>query len=256
MPVPVPPHVLITGASSGLGAALAIEYASRGACLTLCGRDAGRLAGVAARCRDKGVPVTECIVDVTDAAAMAQTIIEADARKSLDIVIANAGISAGSGGGESADQAQRIFEVNLFGVLNTALPALAHMQTRRAGNIAVIASMAGFRGLPGAPAYSASKAAVIAYGDALRGLAGKEGVSISVVCPGYVRTPMTDKNDFPMPFLMGAEKAAKIIVNGIARGRKRIIFPKLLYWAMRLLNALPVCISDTIYSAMPSKRNQ
>ena len=162
---------------------------------------------------------------------------EADAQTPLDLVFANAGISAGtSGGAEPADQVRQVMVVNVDGVFNTVLPATEIMTARGKGQIAIISSLAGFRGIPGAPAYCASKAAVMVYGEALRGQLAAEGVEVNVVNPGYVRSPMTDRNDFPMPFLMNSDKAARIIRNGLAQqGPDR--FPWPMVFAVRLLQA-------------------
>lgn len=157
--------VLVTGASSGIGAALALEYAAPGVRLALCGRNAARLEEIAEGCRAKGAAVDARVLSVTDAGALAAWVAEADAAAPLDLVIANAGISAGTGdGAETAEQTRAIFAVNVDGVLNTVLPAIAPMRARRCGQFAIIASVAGFRGLPSAPAYCASKAAVKAWG--------------------------------------------------------------------------------------------
>jgi len=194
-----PRAVLITGATSGIGRALAREYARPGVTLSLCGRDAGRLADVAGTCRGAGAAVDSRILDVTDAAAVRAWIEAADAEAPLDLVIANAGISGGSaGGGEDADAARRIFAVNVAGVMNTVLPAIAPMQERGSGQIALMSSLASFRGLPGAPAYSASKAAVRTWGEALRGALAGDGIEVSVICPGFIETPMTARNRYPI----------------------------------------------------------
>ena len=173
---PHPPGaVLITGASSGIGEALARDYAGPGRFLALSGRDAERLETVAKTCRKFGSQVNAETVDVAERDAMARWIESVDALNPLDLVIANAGTSAGTGGqGESESQARDIFAVNLAGVLNTVWPAITAMRGRGRGQIAIVSSIAGFRGMPGTPAYSASKAAVKAYGEALRGwLAGR-----------------------------------------------------------------------------------
>lgn len=254
-----PRSILITGASSGLGAALAEDYAGPGMALALGGRDRARLDQTAERCRAKGATVAARAIDVTDAAAMADWIAQVDAANPLDLVIANAGISAGTGGGpgveggEPPDQAARIFSTNVDGVRHTALPAIAAMQTRGRGQIAIMSSLAGFRGLPGAPAYSASKAAVRVWGEALRGQLARSGIAVSVICPGYIRTPMTDANRFPMPFLMDAERAARIIRRGLARNRARIAFPWPLYAAVWLLQALPPGWTDGLLARLPAK---
>ena len=251
-----PGAILITGASSGIGAALARAYARPGAFLALAGRDRRRLDAVAAACRDGGARVTAEIVDVTDRAAMARWVGGTDDGHPLDLVIANAGTSAGTGTGgqgEDEEQTRALFAVNVGGVLNTVLPVIPRMRARKHGQIAVMSSVAGFRGLPGAPAYSASKAAVKAYGEALRGWLAADGVRVSVICPGFVKTPMTAGNRYPMPFLMQADRAAAVIRRGLARDKARIAFPRLMYWSMWLLGALPPSIADPLLRKVPRK---
>lgn len=250
-------HVLITGASSGLGRALAEACARPGAVLHLSGRDAGRLAEAAATCRAKGAEVREAVLDVRDAAAMADWIGGAGR---LDLVIANAGVSAGTGGAtEPPDQVRRIFAINVTGVLNTALPAIEAMARQAPGpdgvrgRVAVIASLAAFVAAPGAPAYCATKAAVQRWAEALDASERRRGIRLHAVCPGYVRTPMTAQNPFPMPFLMDAGEAARRTLAGIARGRLRIAYPFPTYALARLAGALPPALRAWIFSRMPDK---
>ncbi len=246
--------ILITGASSGLGAALAEAYAAPGVRLALGGRDAERLDAVAASCRSAGAEVEVAVVDVVDAEATARWVETADDRRALDLMIANAGISAGSRStGESAEQVRRILSVNVDGMVSTVLPAIPRMVGRGRGQIAMMASLAGYRGLPGAPAYCASKAAVKVFGEALRGeLAGK-GVGVSVICPGYIDTPMTQRNRFPMPFLMDAPSAARLIKRRLARNKARIAFPWPMAAAVWLLQALPPGAIDRLLARLPRK---
>ncbi|CAA7614260.1 SDR family oxidoreductase [Magnetospirillum sp. UT-4] len=251
---PRPAAVLITGASSGLGEALALEYARPGAVLFLSGRDAGRLDGVAAACRAKGAEVHPRVLDVADRRSMEAWVEECDDLRPLDLVIANAGISAGtSGGGEGAEQTRAIFAVNVDGVFNTVLPAVARMRPRRAGQIAIMASLAGYRGMPGAPAYCASKAAVKVWGEGLRGWLAPQGIKVSVICPGFVTTRMTAANRFRMPFLMDAPRAAGIMARGLAANRGRIAYP----WPMAFLSwlgaALPDALMERLSRLLPAK---
>jgi short-subunit dehydrogenase len=248
-----PRNILITGASSGLGVALAIHYAKAGNTLYLQGRDAGRLEKVAAQCRLQKAEVHTRIADVTDASAMKEWIEQADV-SGLDLVIANAGISAGMGSdGENSWQVRRIFATNIDGVINTVQPVLPLMLARKSGQIAIMSSLAGIRALPSAPAYSASKACVRYYGEALRGALLRSGVSVSVICPGYIKTPMTDVNNFPMPFIISAEKAARIIAARLAAGRGRIAFPLMLYLPLWWLSCLSQVITDPVFSRLPAK---
>ncbi|TXH33485.1 MAG: SDR family NAD(P)-dependent oxidoreductase [Rhodospirillaceae bacterium] len=250
-----PRHILITGASSGLGAALARAYAGPGRRLFLAGRADDRLAAVADHCRRMGAAVDTTVLDVTDRAAMAAWMIQADDAAPLDLVIANAGISGGTyGGSESEVQVRAIFAANVDGVLNTILPIQPRMEARRRGQIALMASLAGHRGFPSAPAYCASKAAVKVWGEALRGQLAPHGIAVSVVMPGYVKSPMTDANDFPMPFLMPAERAAHIIRDGLARNRARIAFPWPMTMIAWLLGMLHPALTDPCLARLPKKK--
>ena len=250
-----PASILITGASSGIGAALARLYAAEGVSLALGGRDRGRLAAVAAACRSAGADVFEAALDAVDAGAMASWILEADARRPIDLAIANAGISAGNADGtETPAQTRAIFATNLDGLCNTVQPLLPPMRRRGRGQIALMSSLASFRGFPGAPAYCASKAAVRVWGEALRGDLAADGIEVSVICPGFVVSRMTAANEFPMPMLMPAEKAAQIIRRGLARNRARIAFPLPMYLASWLLAALPPGLTDSWLRRLPKKR--
>lgn len=249
-----PQRILITGASSGIGAALASAYAETGISLVLCGRDPGRLAAIDNSCRARGAEIEREAIDVVDAEAMRRWVEAADDRAPLDLVIANAGISAGTGtDGESQAQTREIFATNIDGVVNTVWPALQRMERRGRGQIALMSSLAAFRGFPGAPAYCASKAAIRVWGEGLRGEYGAKGVAINVICPGYVESPMTEVNDFPMPFLMSAERAARIVKRGLARNRARIAFPFPMYLVAWLLGVLTPGLTDPLLRRLPKK---
>jgi short-subunit dehydrogenase len=249
-----PRHVLITGGSSGIGAALAALYAAKGIRLSLHGRNRERLTHVAAMATAAGADVTIWVGDVTDAAMMAAWVQDCDQHQPIDLMIANAGISAGTRrGGESAVQARAVFTTNVIGVINSVSPAISLMIGRRRGQIAIVSSLASFRGLAGAPSYGASKAAVRLYGEALRSEMAPHNVAVSVVCPGFVKTPMTAVNRFPMPFVMNADHAARIIRNGLARNRSRIAFPWPMYALVWLLQALPPALVDLIVARLPKK---
>ncbi len=250
-----PTCVVITGASSGIGQALATAYAAPGLRLALTGRDSHRLAKVAEQCRTAGADVDAVRLDVSDAEAMARWLTSIDAARAVDLVIANAGISGGTAGGsEQADQSRRILSVNLDGVLNTVLPLVPAMQERRHGQIAIMASLAGFRGFPGAPAYCASKAAVRVWGEALRGHLAPDGVGVSVICPGYIRSRMTAANQFSMPFLMDTDRAARLIRRRLAHNRSRIVFPWQTASLVWLLATLPPSWTDGLLMRLPKKR--
>jgi short-subunit dehydrogenase len=247
--------ILITGASSGIGAALAKAYAAEGVTLALSGRDAARLAETASACRELGAAVTAETVDVCDRTAMRAWVDACDDAAPLDLVIANAGISGGTGGtgGESEEQARRIIAASLDGTLNTVHPALERMKARGHGQIAVMSSLAGFLGFAGAPAYSAAKAAVRIYGEALRGALHEDGIAVSVICPGFVRSRMTATNKYKMPLLMDAEKAAGIIMKGLARNKPRIAFPFPTYFLSWFFGSLTPALTDPLFRMLPKK---
>ena len=247
-------HILITGASSGIGAALALHYAAPGVRLALSGRNRARLSDVAGHCQEKGAIVTDVAVDVTDRVAMQRWIEQEDEKEPLDLVIANAGISGGTGGGgESAEQVRRIFDINVTGVFNTVAPILPRMIARCSGQIAIMSSLASFCGWPGAPAYSASKAAVRIYGEALRGAMARYGVKVNVICPGFIDTPMTAVNDYAMPFMIDAVTAAAITARGLESNGARIAFPLRTYFFAGLMGLLPAGLSSSILRKLPEK---
>jgi short-subunit dehydrogenase len=246
--------ILITGASSGIGATLAEGYAAHGVTLILTARNNQRLEEVAERCRTRGANVKIGIVDVTDKAGLANFIARMDDETPIDLVIANAGISSGSfAGTESLEAAEKVFAVNLGGVINTIHPLVPRMSARGRGHIAIMSSLAGICALPGAPAYSASKAAVRVYGDALRGMLKPHHVHVSVICPGWITTPLTDKNNFPMPFIMPVERAVHIIMRNLQKKKARIAFPLTLYFLLRIFATLPVSLSDFLFVRLPKK---
>ena len=229
---------LITGASSGIGRALAVELAAPGVTLHLCGRDPERLSETTRACEAKGAVVRAAMLDVTDAAAAAGWI---SAAGPLDLVIANAGIAAGAKAGEreTAAQTRTVLATNLDGALNTMLPAIETMRAAGGGRIAVIASIAAFLPVPGAAGYCASKAAIDAWTVAMAPALRSEAIHLTSVCPGYIRTAMTANNPFPMPGLMEADRAAAIILRGIRRGRTRVVFPWWFGLFVRLIDLLP-----------------
>ncbi len=249
-----PRSIFITGASSGIGRALAKSYAAPGVTLFLCGRNADRLQISADACRKQGAEVYTYLFDVTNAAASERTIKKAWEIKPFDLVIANAGVSAGVlGGTESAARSRTIFETNVFGVVNTVLPTIDLMKARHSGQIAIISSMAAYRGMASCPAYSASKACVKAWGEALYGVLKPEGVDVTVVCPGFVETPLTDKNKFYMPFLMSAPKAAEIIKKKLIKRPAVVAFPGMMAFSAWFGSFLPSKIALPIFGLLPKK---
>ena len=240
---------VITGASSGLGAALARAYAAPGVALGLVGRDPARLAAVAASCRAAGAMVEEATIDVAEQAPLETWLMTFDAAYPVDLAIANAGISAGpepAAVTEDIETTTRQVAVNLLGAVHTVVPLLRLMAARGYGRVVFISSIAAYRGLPYSPGYCASKAGIRAYGEALRALAEPHGIQVTVVCPGFFASRMTDRWKGPTPFLIDTERAARIVKHGIERGRRRIDFPWTLALGMRLCDALPAAVGDRI----------
>lgn len=219
--------IVITGASSGIGEALALDYAAPGVALALTGRDESRLATVADACRAKGATVVADTVDVVDGERLSAWLTAFDDAHPVDLLIANAGISIDKDNSSLDDFAviRETLDVNVGGVLNTVEPLMARFMERRKGQIAVVSSLASFIGLPYSASYNASKAAVRVWGESIRYVMKKYGVGVSVICPGFVVSRMTAQAPFPMPFLMTSAQASKIIRRGLAANRARIAFP-------------------------------
>ncbi len=224
------PVILITGASSGIGAALARFYATQGASLVLTGRDHPRLEAVAEACRAQGAAVRTHRIDVRERAAIGAWIRDTDGQTPLDLVIVNAAVNGGhpSGGLETEATAFETADINISGALNVLLPCVTLMSGRGRGQIALISSLAAYAPLPDAPAYSGAKAALLAHGLALRQKLKPLGVRLSVVTPGYVKTPMGGVIKGWRPLEMTADEAAARIARGLERDRDVIAFPALL----------------------------
>ncbi len=248
-----PRSILITGASSGLGAALAVGYAAPGVTLCLTGRDASRLDGVAERCRGLGATVDAATHDLGQAGPIGAWVTARDDALPLDLVVAAAGISGGPQPNEVTEGALSAagqVTANLLGVIHTIEPVLPRMLARKRGHVAVVSSVAGYRGLPYSPGYSASKAGVRAYGEGLRAALGPHGVLCSVVVPGFFESPMTDRFHGDKPFLMSLDRAAALVRAGLDRRRARIVFPRLLGLGIQAADLMPWFLGDRILRAV------
>lgn len=247
-------RVVITGASSGIGAALARHYARRGATLGLIARRRDALESLAGEF--DGNPVSVYAADVRDASAMQAAGADFLARHgSPDIVFANAGVSVGTLTDAPEDLAafEEVLDVNVTGVVRTFQPFLGAMRASGCGTLVGIASVAGYRGLPGAAAYSASKAAAISYLESLRVELKDSGVRVVTICPGYIATPMTAKNPYPMPFILSAPRAAAKIAAIIDSGKTYAVMPWQMALVARLLRVLPDWLFDRAFDGVPRK---
>ena len=245
--------VFITGASSGIGLALAAEYVRRGAILGLVARRGDKLAEFAQRFPQASISIYPA--DVRDADALADAASQFISQHGMpDVVIANAGISKGviTGHGD-LDTFREVMDVNYFGMVATFEPFAARMRNERRGTLVGIASVAGVRGLPGSGAYSASKAAAFKYLESLRVEMRPRGVAVVTIAPGYIRTPMTEHNPYPMPFLMDADRFAAKTADAIARKTRFAIFPWQMRVAALLLHILPRWIYDRALERAPRK---
>jgi short-subunit dehydrogenase len=243
MAVPASRNVIITGASSGIGAALAARYAREGGVLGLVGRDRERLERVAEQCRANGCEVRLGLVDVRDRAALGDWLREFDRAAPIDLVVANAGTTTGMQQRgqpiEDAEAAFQVMQINVLGVMNTVHPVLPLMLARGRGQIAIMSSIAAILPLPDSPSYSASKASVLAYGLALRDRLHGSGVRVNVLCPGYITSPMSARIRGWKPLEMSPEYAAERMARGLARDRGLIAFPWSLIAISRFASWLP-----------------
>lgn len=241
-----PRSIVLTGASSGIGAALAAELAAPGRSLLLIGRNEDRLRAAAATAEAKGAEVATAVACVTDHDRMAAVLLARDADRPVDLLIANAGVTSGRSdeGPEPPGQARWIVEINLAGVFNTVEPLLPAMIARGSGQIVLVGSMAALWPQADEPSYSASKAGVRAYGIALRAWLRAHGIAVTVVTPGYVTSPMSERHRGPKPFEMPADRAARIIARAISGRRAELVFPWQFGLMVRLGRVLPPALAD------------
>lgn len=242
-----PRAVVVTGASRGLGAALALRFAEPGCAMLLIARSGDALADTARACAARGAEVATAAIDVRDAAAMERAVLAFDDAHPVDLAIANAGISRGvmpDGQWEGRDAVVDQVAVNLIGAMNLTEPLLPRLRARRAGQVALVASIAAFRGMPGMRGYAASKAGLWSYGEGLRaGLRGS-GVAVTTIAPGFFRSAMEARFQGSKPMAVGLDDAADRIARGLRRRAGRVVFPRILAYGLRALDALPAPLSD------------
>lgn len=240
--------IFLTGATSGIGEALARHYAAQGAKLGLVARR-GELLEALSRSLPSGADTY--IADVRDPGALKAAAADFVAKHGVpDLVIANAGISHGTATDHADDVAvfQEILDTNVIGMVNTFHPFIAAMRRAKRGKLVGVASVAGYRGLPGAGAYSASKAAAIKYLESLRVELRGTGVKVATVCPGYIATPMTEKNPYPMPFIISADDFAQRFSRAVAAGKDHVVIPWQMGLVAKLLTILPNALFDRVFS--------
>jgi short-subunit dehydrogenase len=242
-------HVVISGASRGLGAALARRLAAPGVTLGLVARGAAGLRTVATECEARGATVRLAVLDVRDGAALAALLREWDAALPVDCIVANAGISGGTrpdGAAEGGEAAAAQVAVNLLGAVHLIEPLLPSMLARGRGQVALVGSVAGFRGLPDSPAYCAGKAGLWAYGEALRAAHGPAGIAVTVVVPGFFSSAMSARYLGAKPFKISAEAAAARLHRALLRRQGRLVFPWALGALLRGLALLPAPLADAL----------
>lgn len=245
----IPGVIVITGATGAIGGALAEAYAEPGVVLHLHGRNAGALAAVVERCTARGAMVVPHRLDLRDVAAVLAWMTELCDEGAPDLLVLNAGINTHvgpAGQPEPWPEVEALLDVNLRAMMAMVQAALPALRRRGSGQIALVGSLAGWYGLPSTPAYCASKAAIRAYGESLRGWLGPEGIRVSVVMPGYVDSPMCAAMPGPKPFRWPPERAARAIRQGLARDRARITFPFPLNFGTWFLAVLPPTLSGRI----------
>jgi short-subunit dehydrogenase len=248
-----PSTILITGATGGIGAALARLYADPQRTLILHGRDGARLAALARDCEARGARVVSTSFDLRDGAAAVAALRQLSGAHVIDLAIVNAGVSSMIGRGEEVENfetARAVLAVNLDGALATVAGVLPEMRRRGTGQIALVSSLEAYIGMPVTPVYSASKAALKVYGEALRGWLKPQGIAVNVVLPGFVRTPMSDRYTAAKPWMVSPERAANLIRRGLERNRARTAFPRVLAWGMWWLSVLPQALSQRILRAL------
>lgn len=253
-----PKTIIISGASSGIGKALAQHYADQGITLGLIARNPERLEQTKRHCEEKGAIVETLACDLQEYETLKNWVDAFDHKNSVDLVISNAGISGGTGETntiERIEDIKRIYDTNVFAAIYLGQLLFETFQERQKGQIVFTGSIAGFQGWAGAPAYTSSKSAIHTYAESLRMLGKRNNIKVNIIAPGFVKSAMTDQNEFPMPFMISAEKAATIIKKGIEKNKPYIIFPKRMYALSVLARMLPEFLLTYVSQRTKGKTN-
>lgn len=240
--------VLITGASGGIGRALALEYAAVGTNIILVSRSKTLLESTGELCRKKGASVCVYCVDLSDITSSVKVSSEIVRLHTVDLLISNAGITNSTQDHRIEDwvKIEEVLSVNLFGALAISHCIIEDMQRRKTGHVAYVSSLGAYYGMPLTPSYSASKAGLKAYTEAIRGLLVKQSVTVTLITPGFVKTSLSDKFPGSKPFMVSPESAARRIKHGLDKKRRVVSFPLALSLGMRFLTLLPAKVSDYI----------
>lgn len=240
-------HIVITGASRGIGAALALQCADQHTVLGLIGRNKQDLDRVATQCRSRGARVEIGSLDISNTPQLTQWLQSFDQAHPIDLLITNAGVThliGKQGEAESIEAIMKVLNINLHGTIHSIHAILDNMRQRGHGQLALVSSLGAYRGMPITPAYCASKAAVKSYGEALRGWLAPEGIKVNVICPGFVASDMSDSFHAPKPFMITSDKAARIIIKGLRKNRANIAFPFPLNLGMWFISFIPFPVAS------------
>tara|TARA_B100001173_G_scaffold302607_1_gene304486 strand:+ start:1294 stop:2055 length:762 start_codon:yes stop_codon:yes gene_type:complete len=241
--------ICITGASSGIGEALALAYATPNTHLLLLGRNIERLTAIKQQCEAKGASTVTQSIDITNQLNLEEWLLAQDHKTPIDLLIANAGCSSTQLTSSHTSQnnlEQRLWNIHLNGTLNTIHPLIPHMQQRQSGHIVIMSSINALIPTGSSAAYGAAKAALLHYGKSLQGKLATSHITVSVLCPGWIKTPLTDQNRFPMPFMLSAHKAALYIQKKLNKKKHCIIFPWPMRWLARCYQFLPSALQRVI----------
>lgn len=246
--------IVITGATSGIGFGLAESYLSQGNRVIITGRSEEKLKNAQEKLKEYSNNLVAKLIDVRDETAMREFLLQIDEQYQVDMIIANAGISAGVSANDNFNVVgKEIFDINVYGVFNTVHPLLEKMKARKSGHIVLVSSMSAFFGMTSAIFYASSKSAIRSYGEGLRVLMSEYNIEVTTVFPGFVESNITRSNKFKMPFFMDTKSAVDIIVKGLAHKKGYISFPFKMKALVYVISILPFTWREKILKVLPHK---